>query len=232
MLAALLAILFLISGFALLVVEVANHRTPYNPIRVACVGDSITQGSGYPNALQDLLGPTYKVANFGVGGSAINPNSEKPYASQPTYQIAQMYNPDIVVIMLGTNDAKQSSQRDIENFTTNYEKLVMQFQALRSSPDVWLVEPPPILNNTLDLAEAHLVEDVIPGIKQAASDLNLPMIDVHLALSDQPELLCDGVHPTNEGAQVIAEQVSQAIISNATSDFTQDYLTQPDANSY
>ncbi|MEY4378897.1 MAG: hypothetical protein RLZ85_778, partial [Verrucomicrobiota bacterium] len=44
------------------------------PIKVACVGDSITLGSGaqkgksYPAQLQGLLGDGYQVGNFGVSG--------------------------------------------------------------------------------------------------------------------------------------------------------------------
>ena len=35
------------------------------PIRVACVGDSITAVSGYPSDLQSMLGNNYTVGNFG-----------------------------------------------------------------------------------------------------------------------------------------------------------------------
>ena len=43
--------------------------------RVACLGDSITQMTGYPADLQTLLGNSSIVGNFGVSGS----NSEFQY---------------------------------------------------------------------------------------------------------------------------------------------------------
>ena len=57
------------------------------PIRVACVGDSITQGvhvrgeDNYPSTLGKLLGTRYQVRNFGfLGGTVMNIN-ERPYAA-------------------------------------------------------------------------------------------------------------------------------------------------------
>ena len=49
------------------------------PVRVACVGDSITFGAGvaqrevncYPVVLNKLLGDKYQVKNFGVSGSTL-----------------------------------------------------------------------------------------------------------------------------------------------------------------
>ncbi|MBR6371242.1 MAG: xylanase, partial [Bacteroidaceae bacterium] len=47
------------------------------PVRVACVGDSITYGHGikdrlhdaYPGVLSSMLGDKYDVRNFGVSGT-------------------------------------------------------------------------------------------------------------------------------------------------------------------
>ena len=44
--------------------------------RVACLGDSITQTTGYPADLQALLGNSSVVGNFGVSGSSVNFESE------------------------------------------------------------------------------------------------------------------------------------------------------------
>ena len=55
------------------------------PIKVACVGDSITQGSGaqkgksYPAQLQGLLGEGYLVGNFGVSGRTLLKKGDFPY---------------------------------------------------------------------------------------------------------------------------------------------------------
>ena len=55
------------------------------PVRVACVGDSITEGAGvrdpnkrYPAQLGVLLGANYDVKNFGVSGTTMLDNGDSP----------------------------------------------------------------------------------------------------------------------------------------------------------
>ena len=91
--------------------------------RVACLGDSLTRGDGaherrpprekrfkqrgnYPALLQDLLGPGYAVRNFGHGGASACNASDAPYAATRAYATARRWRADVVVLMLGTNDAK------------------------------------------------------------------------------------------------------------------------------
>ena len=83
----------------------------------AAVGDSITAGvhsSGgnhtYPAQLQLLLDQgqgegTYAVTNLGACGSMLLRNSSSPYWARPQYTALLAGKWDIVVIMLGTNDA-------------------------------------------------------------------------------------------------------------------------------
>ena len=113
-----------------------------NQIRVACVGDSITKGSGYTVKLQSLLGTDYSVANFGVDGSTVSLNSKRPYVSQPEFQKAEEFQPDIVVIMLGTNDANPNLTQYDNTFEDDYSKLVGSFQGLESNPQIWVVKSP------------------------------------------------------------------------------------------
>ena len=83
-------------------------------IKVACVGDSITQGSGikdpakdsYPAQLQKLLGDNFEVKNFGHSGRTLLYGGDAPYIKSPKFKQAQDFNPDVVIIKLGTNDSK------------------------------------------------------------------------------------------------------------------------------
>ena len=96
-------IIVILSG--IVVFSVVETNCAAKLIRVACIGDSITQGSSYPSKLHQLLGSDYAVANFGVCGSTVSRGSIKPYIDQVEFQQAIDYHPDIIVIMLGTNDA-------------------------------------------------------------------------------------------------------------------------------
>ena len=66
------------------------------PIRVACVGDSITYGHGikdrendtYPGLLKYMLGDKYDVRNFGVSGTTTMMNTDMPYMNEQAYKDA------------------------------------------------------------------------------------------------------------------------------------------------
>lgn len=207
-----IAILIVSLGFIVLFLDSLGIRTkPANLIHVACVGDSITEGSGYPVYLQAMLGDSYKVGNFGVSGSTVLLNSDTPYMKQSAFQEAKAFQPSIVVIMLGTNDAHETTYEPIENFQADYKKLISAYQGLESNPQIWLVTPPPIFENEFDLSETNLEQGVIPQIKQVANELDLPTIDVNTALISYPEYFGDGVHPSSEGAMLIANEINQAI---------------------
>jgi acyl-CoA thioesterase-1 len=218
LLAAIVAIVIVTSGLASLFFGACGITPTRNSaIRVACVGDSITEGSGYPETLQKMLGSDYYVRNFGVSGSTVLLISDRPYANQTEYLRSKAFQPAIVIIMLGTNDAKTNIHHAIGNFSTDYKKLISEYQALPSNPEIWLVTPPPILENELDLKDLHLDEEIIPEIQQVANELDLPTIDVNTALTASIEYFFDGVHPNNVGAACIATAINQAITFNSDS---------------
>ncbi len=213
------AILLLSSGLMVLFAQnFLDKDKPAILVRVACVGDSITEGSGYPDDLWMLLGNNYIVENFGSGGSTALLNSGKPYMNQPAFQNAKTYLPKIVVIMLGTNDAAPNNYINIGGFVDDYEKMIGEFQNLTSKPKIWIAIPPPIFNNASGPNSANLVQGVIPRIEQVAKDVGLPTIDVYASLNIHPEYFSsDGVHPTVGGAQIIANTVYKAITSTTIS---------------
>ncbi|MGW8289403.1 MAG: DUF459 domain-containing protein [Candidatus Bathyarchaeia archaeon] len=184
-------------------------------IRVACVGDSLTEGSGYPEILQTLLGADFKVGNFGVTGSSVLSTSELQYMNQSKFLEAKAFKPSIVVIMLGTNDAKENATESTKTFQADYRQLVNACATLESDPTVWLVKPPPIFENDLDLNNTRLERHILPCIEDVANELNLPTIDLNMALTCYPEYFMDGVHPSNDGAMAIANEIDQAISLDA-----------------
>ena len=91
-----------------------------------------------------MLGPNYTVGNFGVSGSTVSLNSSKPYMKQPQYTAAQKFDPEIVVIMLGTNDAHSYLQQYSGNFVKDYAMLADSFKNLSSTKQVLVVKSPPV----------------------------------------------------------------------------------------
>lgn len=195
------------SSAVLFLGKMENQVTQSLPITVSCVGDSITEWSGYPAILQTMLGSSYEVSNFGVAGAAVSPSWYTSYIKQPEFHESKEVEPSIVVIMLGTNDAHTS--QSASNFSSDYKNLVSEYQTLPSSPRILLISPPPIYDNKLELNDTHLDGYVLPGIEKVAYELGLPTVDVNGALENHPELFEDGVHPNSEGALAIATEIVQ-----------------------
>lgn len=199
--------------------------TFFNPgaVRIACVGDSITWGAYlknrsrecYPSRLQQLLGNSYLVKNFGVNSATVQISGDKPYRKQNAFERSASFSPDVVFLMLGTNDTKSENWKDIDSFRREYEKLVDFYLDLPSSPRLYILTPPPLFSLEEDgsirfsMHREYLALE-ISALKDIAEERNLPLIDIHEALTGEEQFFTlDGVHPDRNGAQLIAETVSR-----------------------
>jgi lysophospholipase L1-like esterase len=206
-----LAAVILTAGLASFYLGEKQKIENASPIRVACIGDSITNGTEYPDDLWMMLGANFTVGNFGVGGATVTLESDNPYMDQVEFQEAKQFKPDIVIIMLGTNDAYPSRQQYLNYFSSDYAKLVESFQELSTKPKIFLVVPPPVFNSALGPNNTILLKDVIPRITQAATEFDLPIIDVYTPLMNHVDYFWDGVHPNANGAKIIATQIYDAV---------------------
>jgi acyl-CoA thioesterase-1 len=218
LLAVVVAMVFLVSPLAVFELTNSQNTAPPSfshsgPIRVACVGDSITAESGYPTDLQSLLGSNYTVGNFGCSGSTVSLESWKPYMNQSEFQSALAFQPDIVIIILGTNDDLVGLHRYNESFEGDYAKLITSFQQLKSNPDVWIAKSPPIFNNSSALSPSYLTGTIFPKTEDLANTMNLPVIDLYSAFGNNSDYFKDGVHPNSQGASIIADQVYNSLDS-------------------
>jgi acyl-CoA thioesterase I len=183
-------------------------------IRVACVGDSITGGTEYPLYLARLLGSSFMVGNFGVAGTTASLDSGGAYMEQKAFQDAIKFQPNIVIIMLGTNDANPTLYPDLNEtgFVEGYVQLIGEFQSPSAKPKIYLVKPPPVFTDETGTDAQYFRDFVLAGIEQAAAQTNLAVIDVYSALAGHSKFFPDGVHPGSEGAQIIADEIYKAII--------------------
>ena len=187
------------------------------PVKLACIGDSITQGSGaeagmsYPSQLQEMFGNAWKVGNFGVSGRTLLKKGDFPYWNEKAYQDALAFSPDVVVIMLGTNDTKPQNWKFESEFVADYTALVKSFQDLASKPRVYVCRPCPVPEpGNFGINEKNVKEE-IKRIDKLAKKTGLGVIDMHKALEKKPELLPDKVHPNTEGAGEMAKAAYKAL---------------------
>ena len=190
-------------------------------VKVACVGNSITYGSGlqdrqadsYPSVLGRMLGEGYEVQNFGLGGRTMLRKGNRPYMLENRFRDALSFNPDIVVIKLGTNDSKPENRIYIqENFVQDAAALADSFRLLPSQPTVLLCYPAKVYGSKLGgISDSVIVADIMPRVAQTAKELRLQVVDLHAVTDSMPQNFPDSVHPNEEGAIAIAEAVYKAI---------------------
>lgn len=195
----------------------------HDTIRVACVGNSITEGFGlkdkktqsYPARLQELLGDRYLVQNFGLSGHTLMNGTDRPYMNDKKwhrFQQALASNPDIVTIKLGTNDSKTPYDSLLHaDFIHDLHAMIDSFQALPSKPYIYLCLPIPADGEVWTIRDSVIIGEVIPRIRAVAQERNLPVIDLYNPMKPFLELLPDKIHPNAAGAMIIAEEIARRI---------------------
>lgn len=202
----------------------ANRIANGEIITVACVGDSITEGYSssdktkfsYPAQLQKLLGQGFKVVNCGKSASYVmnldssfNVKKDKPelwYPNTAAYETLMRSEPDIVIVMLGTNDARSMTEyAATEDFTAAYKSLVEDIVNLESNPEVYLSTMITAVNS---FQTNQGTETVLPRlIRKVAEEMGLPVIETGEKLRNyyRVELYYnDMVHPTDTSYPALA----------------------------
>ena len=187
--------------------------------KVVCFGDSITK-RGYPQALQKLQ--NVDVINAGVAG-----NSTSQALKRMSKDVLDN-DPDLVVILFGTNDLRVDAPKvhvDVEQYRANLKKMIDNCQLHKAK--VVLCTLPPI--NEEEFFTRHdkqiyddaggldnLIKDYQSAAAQVAKANEVPLVDLTELLKKEPKWISkDGVHPASQGNQIIAEHIAKTV--NATS---------------
>jgi lysophospholipase L1-like esterase len=197
---------------------IALGGTGYAQTRVACVGDSITAGwklkeaDKYVTKLGGLLGAGYDVRNFGHSAYSMLTIADKSYWYSPMFQAAQDFQPDIVTIMLGTNDAHPDYWPQYQSdYVSDYGDMITFFENLPSKPRV-IVLGLPYLKPGGRYDGVVALDALLPGVAGAAEVDYVEIWDVQLdsGLSER-QLMKDPIHPSAASHTIIAETVYPVI---------------------
>lgn len=211
-------------------------------INVACVGDSITVGypgdasQSYPSQLQALFDDrdgvgAYKVGRYGVSGRTLRNDGDFPYRADFWYTASLASKPDIVIIMLGANDAKvglnwnvaakDGTRHSISIFNADYVSLIDTYRALSPTPKILVCTPIPVCTvgdgNTFGISDTAIADEICPAIRSivtAPSDVG--MIELNAIFPhDQTAAYApvDKVHPSATGYGFIAEKIYDSVKS-------------------
>ena len=197
-----------------------NKSTSAGKKKVACVGDSITYGFAIPNwffhhypyILQILMGKEYAVRNFGLSGSTAMCSAKMSYRARPPYLKSLRFAPDLVVIMLGTNDANAQNWKGKDTFYSEYRELLSSYQTTEGHPAIYIMTPPPLFSEEDGSLMNMNLKDVRECVFQLAADMSLSVIDLFKETQNHLDWFqADGLHPNAKGAMEIAHIVYQHI---------------------
>ena len=184
--------------------------------KIACVGDSLTYGylvedreiNCYPAVLNELLGDDYVVGNFGVNGHTMLKSGDQPYWDHENFKFSSIIEPDIVIIMLGSNDSKPHNFTSTDDFTSTYEEMIGHYRGLAQKPRIYIVTPPTVfapVSPEMSTIRKEVVDQIADAIRELGKKLRVSVIDVNKKTSDYPEgFVADGVHTNKDGAALIA----------------------------
>ena len=189
-------------------------------VRVACIGNSITDGfgigmspvKGYPAVLQKKLGEGYLVKNFGVSARTMMNKGDLPYMNELAWRDAKAFNPNIVVIKLGTNDSKTHNWvHGADEYRQSMQAMIDTLKALPSKPKIYLCSPIPAFKDSWTISDSVIVNGEMPIIKKLAKKNKCQFIDLHTSYTYGDMMLNDGIHPNAKGAAKMADIIFDAI---------------------
>ncbi len=188
-------------------------------VKVGCVGDSNTYGAeatdrsryAWPIQIRDMLGDKYETRNFGVNGALMMNHLNDAWKNKTAYSDNKAYDPDIIVIALGTNDSKDGYW-DAVKFKNSYIDLINEFKSYSAEPEIYMAIPIRAYSSTWSINDQTIREQVIPAMKEVAREKGLPLIDLYAVTNNIASLMAsDGIHPRDEGLRIMARKIADII---------------------
>lgn len=200
----------------------AAPKKQVQKIKVACVGNSITYGTGiedrehfsYPVQLQKMLGEKYQVGNFGKPGATLLNHGHRPYMQQEEFKEAMAFKGDIAVIHLGINDTDPRNWPNYrDEFVKDYLSLMDSLRSANPKVRFILARMTPIADRHPRFISGTKLwhGEIQEAIQTVARVSGAELIDFHAPLYPYPYLLPDAIHPNPEGAGILAKTVYAGI---------------------
>ncbi|MBO6102526.1 MAG: hypothetical protein J6P03_04645 [Opitutales bacterium] len=185
------------------------------PVKIACIGDSISEGFGLANScvdsysvlLGEMLGEGYEVKNFGITGKCVQRDSNDPYWKSGRMERIVAFDPDIIIIKLGTNDSKPQNWKGGEAFKKDYLDFLDAVSNPNKKQTVYLATAAWVRKDAIGITRRVVSEGVNPAVREMAKARGYKIIDFYSLLENHPDWYCDDIHPNELGAKMMAEFV-------------------------
>ena len=175
-----------------------------------CIGDSITErnpsgGENYVKQLEKMLGSDYEVKNFGISGYTMTKNDNNTYWECSKFKEVFQIKPDIITLMLGTNDAKSGIwSRNSKDFKADAQAMVDTFLTISPKPRLLLALPPQSFGGKYGISGSVIANEQVPILREIAKNTGIQLIDAHTPMNSK-DYFADGVHPNKTGCDLLAK---------------------------
>ena len=192
-------------------------------------GDSVTDagrdrsqssdmGFGYPKYASAMIEDAFPDVDFAFVNLGISGNRTEDLVARMQSDFIEI-QPDIVSIMIGINDVWHhysfsgiytSNEAFEQNYTTLLEEIKQKTNAKIMIIQPFLIDVPDKQQLKGELAEK---QEIVKALADKYADVYLPMHEIFLAdeAQDKTVYAADGVHPTEDGACLIAQNYLEAI---------------------
>lgn len=216
---------------------ISNNSYDFSNKKIACLGDSITEGSNldkmenykqysYPSVLKRILNAE-EVYNFGIGGSSYGRYWDKPFVER--YQEIPA-DTDIILVMGGTNDGFAASEKELgslsekkpKTFYGDVDELMRGLKENYPEAEIIFATPlPNVLHDYLRKQRDYLLPQSVfaKAVKELAAQYDIKVIDLYnsnlLDTHDAQVIsmyMPDGVHGNPAGYQILAEHMASQLI--------------------
>ena len=198
----------------------AQANAAARSVRITCIGASdVSTPTPYgtpnwPDYIAPMLGYGYVVTNCGASGTTMMKNGNAPYWNTQQFVDGTNSSPDIVIIMLGSNDSKSYNWANQTNYVPDYESMINIYRNLPSHPRIYINTLLSVYGpGSYDITDPIVTGQLCPIIKQIAFDEHLPIIDINAATKNMPQNFPDNVHPDIAGAKVVAQTIFNGLMN-------------------
>ncbi|HDP93897.1 MAG TPA: hypothetical protein ENN40_00880 [Candidatus Aminicenantes bacterium] len=181
---------------------------------ILCMGDSITASDygDYTAHMTDRFRESR--APIEVTSAARPGNTSGEYLRwMRETGLLERTNPHLVVLMLGTNDARVDGDHTptplfVKNMHAILDRIAAHHNPDTTTPAVILATVPPIPEPSLEVfnqsSQRRVEKEINPAIRQLARQRRLHLADVHGFFRQRIELM-SGVHPTPQGYSALGD---------------------------
>jgi len=193
-------------------------RSSHESLKVACIGDSLTYGYGllsreqnsYPAQLSRLLPSGYDLRNFGINGACANQDRKDYYLSRNGQEIID-WDPDILIIMLGSNDSKEYNWQTGAKYLEGMKSIIRALNAEKKS-EVILMTPPPCRLNPYGIRDSVIREEIIPALENLSRECGFSLINLYDPLKQEENIYYDNIHLNKKGYSRMTEEILPYLI--------------------